>query len=122
MPEETENDLLPRMTEEQLKAFVREVLNNNIFLSSYIPEDQKPRMLSSVFMPLMLGGAAQLESVADDIGIFWEYYDKALPRSINGFPIFGSMRVMHKDDWSIAAKTINREWARLDELELEEEE
>lgn len=35
----------------------------------------------------------------DQLGIVWEWNDKALPRSINGYPIFMSCRIMNKEDW-----------------------
>lgn len=53
-----------------------------------------------------------------DIGLIYEYLDKAGPRSINGYPIFFSMRIMHRDDWARAARAIEREQKRMQEIEL----
>lgn len=58
------------------------------------------------------------EATLDQIGCFWEYMDKAMPRSINGLPCFMSVRIMHKDDWDRALKAILREQERMKELEV----
>lgn len=54
----------------------------------------------------------------EQIGIFWEYLDQAGPRSINGMPMFFSVRIMHKDDWQRAAAAYERERQRMDDLEV----
>jgi len=35
---------------------------------------------------------------AEDIDTIFEYYDKALPRDINGLPCFGSMQWLNTED------------------------
>ena len=35
----------------------------------------------------------------DQLGVVWEWNSEALPRSINGYPIFMSCRIMNKEDW-----------------------
>ena len=55
---------------------------------------------------------------AREFGVLWEFYSKALPRGINGYPMFASHHVMHKDDWERARKAIIREQSRMDELEV----
>ena len=58
------------------------------------------------------------EKTLADIGCFWEYMDKALPRGINGLPCFMSVHIMHKDDWSRALKAIVREQDRMKNIEV----
>lgn len=38
------------------------------------------------------------EEYINNIGMVYEYYDKAGPRSINGYPIFMSMHILSKED------------------------
>lgn len=38
------------------------------------------------------------DHVVDQIGALYEYMEKAMPRGINGQPMFASMRVLHADD------------------------
>ena len=52
------------------------------------------------------------------LGLIWEYWDKSLPRSINGYPIFMSCRVMHIDDWNRIWPVIEKEEKRIADLEV----
>lgn len=100
---------IPRMSTEDLSKFVEDALSGAVFTSAQIPPS-KDSVLPMVFLPLALGGLANLSKKdLNEIGIFWEYYNKSLPRSINGLPIFMSAHVMHKDDWKIAYDTIQKE-------------
>lgn len=47
-----------------------------------------------------------------DLGTVYEYYDKALPRAINGYPIFPSLRILHREDWELVRGAVNREIER----------
>jgi hypothetical protein len=53
-----------------------------------------------------------------NLGVIWEWMAKAGPRSINGYPIFFSCRLMHRDDWTRAEKAILREQTRRESIEL----
>jgi hypothetical protein len=53
-----------------------------------------------------------------NLGIVYEYYNKGGPRSVDGFPTFGSCRLLHKLDWQRAQKAIDRELARRKEIEI----
>ena len=76
--------------------------------------------LGLVFLPLAMGGLAEWpKDQIKLIGCLWAYNRTAFPRSINGYPMFPEMRVMHRDDWARASKAIAREQQR--DIELEEE-
>jgi hypothetical protein len=47
-----------------------------------------------------------------DVGIVYEYYDKAGPRGINGYPMFTSCRILHREDWDIVRPAVQREYER----------
>ena len=53
------------------------------------------------------------------LGVIWTYNSGAGPRAVNGYPIFSDMRLMHKDDWDIARKTIIREQNKAQDMTLE---
>jgi hypothetical protein len=80
-----------------------------------------------VFMPLALMNRELVESVNKfmrdcdmpqvvpvepglpaDLGMIWEYMSKAGPRSVNGVPMFMSMRFLSKDDTLKVTKMIAR--------------
>ena len=52
------------------------------------------------------------------LGLIWEYFDQSLPRSINGYPIFMSCRVMSRDDWEHIWPILQREEERLANIEV----
>ena len=52
----------------------------------------------------------------EDIGVICGDASSSFPRSINGFPIFSSIRVIHKDDWERVRAALVRESKR--EIEI----
>lgn len=54
-----------------------------------------------------------------DLGVIYEEYSKAGPRSINGYPCFFSFRVLSRNDWERARKAINRELEHRESMEVE---
>jgi hypothetical protein len=59
------------------------------------------------------------ETFIADVGIIYEYYHKApTNQGINGFPIFWSLQVMHKDDWEKVKPHITAELKRREEFTL----
>jgi len=53
-----------------------------------------------------------------NIGILYEYMSQAGPRSINGCPMFFSVRYMHREDWCRARGAIQREEERRQNITL----
>lgn len=104
--------MIPRMTTIELRQFVIDFCTGLIFTSAHVPDKQ---MLGLVFLPLGMGGLAKLpEEEIRNIGLFWEYVRAAGPRSVDGMPMFVSVRMMHKEDVDIVAPLISAEQARLE--------
>ena len=90
------------MTPEQIDETIIGLLQGQIVTASELPED----MIASVFMPVGLGGLADID--ATKVGNIFEHMNKAGPLAVNGYPIFMSCQVAHKDDWEeIAVRTAN---------------
>lgn len=108
---------VPKMTSEELKKFVLDYLANQIFTSANIRQTD---LVPMVFLPMAFGGLQTFTDEAiKDIAIVYAYMHEAVgSRSINGYPIFGSMRVMHRDDWARACAAIKRESDRQHEIEV----
>jgi hypothetical protein len=98
---------IPRMDPKKLDDFVRDCVEGRIFTSAQI---EQPDMLNMVFMVIALGGMSQISN-PEEIGIAWEYMDKASPRGVNGYPCFFSCYFMHIEDWKIAHPRI-LEWLK----------
>ena len=53
-----------------------------------------------------------------NLGVIYEDIGKAGPRSINGQPIFYSLRIINTSDWNRARKAITRELERRENMEI----
>jgi len=98
-----------RKTPQELREFVEGVIANRYFLSVQIPEGSE-HLVKSIFLPLGLGALADWpKEELLNIGIVYgEYGPDVAPRSINGFPMFFSCHIMHKDDWALADAAIRK--------------
>jgi hypothetical protein len=90
---------VPRLTDDEIADVVRGLVAGSIFTAAQCP----PEMLASVFVILGLGGLQQANIDPETIGMIYEYMDKAGERGINGYPMFFSCKLIHKDDWTIIA-------------------
>jgi len=100
---------LATMSEKDRRKVIVDFCAGRIFTSQMITEEGEhwANMLRMIFIPIVLGGLADLsEEDTGDVGVFWEYADQAGPRSINGYPIFFSMHIMHITDWQKVAPKI----------------
>ncbi len=106
----TETHGVPPMSQEDWNDFVANMAAGHVLTSNEVPPD----MWNKVFMPLMMGGLSDWTvDELGQIGCLWERYDKAMPRSVNGYPMFASMHLISHDDWERAVPEINRRRAVL---------
>lgn len=104
---------IPKMTDDQLRELVCAYVDRRIFTLHDIHPNSREHLAGMVFMPLALGAfAGYNEASLKKIGTIYEYLDKAGPRSINGYPIFFSLRIVHVKDWERALKAIQLEEER----------
>jgi hypothetical protein len=85
---------IPRLTDDEIKELARDIVEDKVFTSGMCPQE----MLGMVFMPYGLGGMNNMDLA--NVGAIVEHYAKAGERGINGYPMFMSCRVIHKDDWT----------------------
>jgi hypothetical protein len=105
-----------RMPKKDLQRFVRDFLAGLIFTSAQVHESDRQ---VPIFLPLDFGVLQKWDTESRmEVGVIWEYYKEALPRGVNGYPMFMSMRIMHRKDWARAAAAIDRERQRLEEIEV----
>jgi hypothetical protein len=77
-------------SDKQLKQLALDAWAGKIFTSSQIPEGVE---LHLVFTALAMMDKDQLQKFADEKPmLFYEYIDEAAPASINGLPMFFSMK------------------------------
>ncbi len=113
---------IARMSEDEMRAFVLAWCDGKVFSDQHVMQrapHQWEQNMTMVFMPIAFGVCANwtVETVSQ-LGIVYEYMNKAMPRAINGMPCFMSMHVMHKDDWARCREAIIREEQRRQEMML----
>ena len=97
---------VPDQSPEALSKLAKDIAMNLVFTDRHIRND---RDLGMVFMPLILGAFADAtDEYKNDIGLIYEYYDKAGPRSINGYPIFFSLAFVSKKDAKIVWEKVEK--------------
>jgi len=90
---------IPSLSEKELSQLAKDIATNLVFTSDHVRREEWDNILGMVFMPIALGAFSDMtEEAKKDIGMVYEYYDKAGPRSINGYPIFFSFRILNVKD------------------------
>lgn len=101
------------MKEKDLKQLSIDIVEKKVFGSFYMSE-QAMNQLGTVFMPFLFLSEEQKKEMQDqEILHLYEYYDKARPSSIDGMPIFSSMREINKTDWTKIVQYIKEYKARV---------
>lgn len=87
---------IPRLSADELTAIAVETFHGRIFHHNMCETVQD---IHAVFMPIGLGALAEwTPEEISNIGLIYEHMSSAGPRSINGMPVFFSMKLVHKDD------------------------
>ena len=110
-------------TDDELKVIAKDLYHNKIFSSAHLPAHSQ-HLVNSIFMVLTFltptiswrddsrlnklihiflnhleeDYAKRYDEYIKDIGFIYENYDKALPRGINGYPMFGSCGFLTRKD------------------------
>ena len=83
---------------EFLKSLAADIYEGKVFTSFNIPPEDVG-MCRQLFMPLMFLKEEEFDQLEqDEIHMFYEYMANALPREVNGYPCFFSVRVLNLDD------------------------
>jgi hypothetical protein len=95
--------------EKEFKELAQGMVTGKYFFSTQIPQTQRLRLLPVVFMPLVFLSKQITDGLKKaKVEILYEEWSKALPRSINGFPIFISFKTLTLDEWKKVVSIANR--------------
>lgn len=109
---------IPKLTDAKLREFVDDFVSNRIFTLQHIPVHSQD-LVGMIFMPVAFGLFSKYSSDSvKTIGTIYEHMSTAGPRSINGYPIFMSCKMLHVKDWERARKAILVEEERRKSIEL----
>lgn len=91
-------------SDSELKVLASDIFDGKIFTNRHLPNDGLDNM-EMVFMPIALGAFSKLtDEECNDIGLIYEYLDKASPRSVNGYPTFMSFHVLNVREFEKMSK------------------
>jgi len=86
-------------TDEELKQIAKDLLADKIFTSAHLREGDES-LIGSIFMPILFIDQKQRDELeANDVQVLYEYYSESGPRSLNGYPMFMSMKYMTRKEW-----------------------
>lgn len=109
---------LPKLSDEKLREFVDDYVSGRIFTTAHL-RDSEADMIPMIFMPLALGCFSKVQpDTLSQIGVIYEYYERAGRLNVNGKPTFFSFHMLHIDDWERAKPAIERELERRKSIEL----
>lgn len=107
-----------RKSDEELRELIRDFVENKIFTDRHIHRDEQMSLLAVVFLPLTFGAANMFD--AQSVGLIYERLDQAGPRSVNGYPCFTSMQLLHVKDWTrirpVIAELLEKRQRQLTEI------
>ena len=89
----------PVRDDKELKKIAMDLADGKIFTDRHFSQREAETLAQMVFMPLALMDEQQVPLfMAEQPHLIYEYYDKAGPRAINGYPMFFSMQWLRKDE------------------------
>lgn len=88
---------------DDLAKVAKDIFGNLIFTDRHARSAQD---LSFVFPVVSMMKLKDLMDIADDIGMIYEYYEKAAPSSVNGMPMFFSCHFLNKHDAKIVTAMV----------------
>lgn len=124
MSEEVENGrtkvVLPSgisgLEAQKLADLVLAIADGRAYTDRHVPEGMR---LEQVFMPLAMGALSGMaRTQLDDIGMVYEYVEKAGPLAVNGQPMFFSLRLLNKADTERVTEAVVAELERRKELRV----
>jgi hypothetical protein len=104
LPEEEASDAprskkFPVRSHEDLKQLAKDVATGKVFMDRFFREGEIEMLGHVVFMPMaFMDWSDWTDEDKAQFGGIYEYFDKAGPRSINGYPCFFSCSILHIDD------------------------
>lgn len=97
------------MDEKELRKLALDIRGGAVFTSAQVHPSEAPDILHMVFIPLAFMEKKDLVKMRKDkIMVVYEYLDKALPRSVNGYPIFASMNLILEKKQKLLGRTLKQ--------------
>jgi hypothetical protein len=96
-----------RLTPEEIVTLARQIVTNEVFFTTDKGLQEAFGFMLALTLPRMSDGTIQ------QIGGAYEFYEKQVPRAINGFPFFFSVRLLHLEDLAPLGVEVTGMWEAL---------
>lgn len=97
------------MTDDELIQFARDFVTGQVYTMHHIRPELQEQLLPQVFQPIAFGALDLLsEEDKESVGAIWAPTSSIFAELEDGYPSFLEMRLMHLQDWKLAAKLIHR--------------
>lgn len=80
---------------QEINRVAMDAVTGCVVTSFDIPSD----FWKMVFMPLSIMSSEELLALAEHTALIYEYEHKALPKAINGMPVFSSLKTINNDEY-----------------------
>jgi hypothetical protein len=87
------------MIDKELKRLAIDIVEGKVY-GTFCMNEYDIELLTAIFMPIFFMDEEQRNELCKDLAHIYEYIDHAGPRSINGHPMFTSMRTLNKQQWA----------------------
>lgn len=90
--------MIKKMTDADINALAEEIYRGEVFTSNQIRKEDL-EMLPVIFIPIALFGQKLINEMRkEDMGMIYEHFSEAGPRSVNGYPSFFSLHIISQED------------------------
>lgn len=99
--------MIPR-TDQELRNLALYIHEGKVFGTwAFRNQSEFENLVNSVFMPFAMMPQEERKQITDAKVIhFYEFYDKAGPRAVNGYPMFTSMHFIIEEEWNKVRKYV----------------
>lgn len=105
--------MIESKTEEELFQIAKDIYSGLVYTDRHLPDINNLRIC---FAPLASMSKEDLVKL-NEVGLFYEYLDKASPEKINEMPVFFSVQVLNKEDTAVIVEAI-KEREFIDSIKL----
>ena len=99
-------------TDAELKTLAEDIFKGNVFTDRNLPPNN-PHGVTMVFPVLWMLDKEQIKDLqkknkSGEVDMFYEYLDRASPRSCNGYPMFFSVQILSKGEAQKVWKLVDK--------------
>lgn len=90
--------VLTPKTDEELRQLAMDIAENKVFTDRHLQQHEY-NLINMIFMPLgLMDKETLMKFLTPPPGMIYEYYSEALPRGINGLPMFSSVKSLSREE------------------------